>query len=82
MNTIGYIYQTEEQAQNAVELCNQYYGIPHSPEDTTTQYTDYLYSVGNNFYYIIFDPTLEIVLGEPEIFEIIYPPITGSTENV
>jgi hypothetical protein len=81
MNTIGYIYQTEQEAQNAIELCNQFYGIPHSPDDTTTEYTDYLYSEGNNFYYIIFDSTLEIVLGEPEVFEIIYP-ISGSTFNV
>jgi hypothetical protein len=78
--TTGYIYQTEQEAQNAVELCNQYYGIPHSPDDITTSYTSYLYSSGNNFYYIIYDPTLEIVLGSPETFEIIYN-ITGSTEN-
>lgn len=78
--TIGYIYQTQQQAEQAINDCNVYYGIPASADDVTLNVCSYLYSEGNNFYYIIYDPILEVVLGEPENFEIIY--VSGTTENV
>lgn len=78
--TTGYIYQTEEQAQIAINELNIYYGIPTNPGNVTTSVTSYNYSPGNNFFYIIYDPILEPVLGAPETFEIII--ISGSTENI
>jgi hypothetical protein len=70
----GYKYDTEQLAEEAVNLCNTYYGIPQSPDDITRTWCDYQYAELNNpiFWYIIYDESLEIVLGEPTIFDVIY----------
>lgn len=68
--TTGYTFQTEFEAQEAINDCNIYYNIPAGPDDVTQNVADYMYSEYDEFYYIIYDPLLEVVLGEPEVFEI------------
>lgn len=82
-NTIlGYQYFTEQEAQNAINLGNQYYGFPLSPDDITTNIANYYLSYGNpNFYYIIWFDELTPVLGEPTSFDIMYYPLSGTTGN-
>jgi hypothetical protein len=70
MEITGYKYLTEEQALNAVELCNEYYGIPVSPDDETKNWCEYKYDEYYSFYYIIYDESLEVVLGNPTTFDI------------
>ena len=71
----GYKYTTEQDAINARELVDAYYGIPVSPDDVTQNWVDYQTANLDNpiFYYIIFDESLTVVLGEPETFEVIIP---------
>jgi hypothetical protein len=77
----GYEYITQEQAQNAVNLCNTHYGIPVSPSDITRNWCSYNYAYLNPipFWYIIYDDTLLIVLGEPTDFDVIKPPLSSGT---
>jgi hypothetical protein len=72
----GYKYITEQDAINARELVDTYYGIPVSPDDVTKNWVDYNTATLDNpiFYYIIFDESLKVVLGEPTNFEVITPP--------
>jgi hypothetical protein len=83
-NTIlGYQYLTEQEAINATNLCNNYYGVPKSPDDITTSITTYYFSYGNpSFYYIIWFDLLTPVLGEPTTFDVIITPPSGTTINV
>ena len=82
---LGYKYITEQEAQNAVNLCNSYYGIPVIPSDITQNWCEYNYAGLNTptFWYISFDETLRIVLGEPITFDVIFPPspFPPSTDN-
>jgi hypothetical protein len=75
MEVIGYKYTNEEDAINAREQVDAYYGIPISPDDVTQNWVDYQTAEYNNpiFYYIIYDDSLKVVLGEPEIFEVTTP---------
>lgn len=68
----GYTYQTEQDAMIDIQKCNVYYGIPVSPNDVTQTVCDYNYYPTDNFYYIIYDPILKVVLGEPSTFVITY----------
>ena len=72
----GYKYTTEQDAINSRELVDAYYGIPVSPEDVTQNWVDYQTANLDNpiFYYITFDESLEVVLGEPITFEVTTPP--------
>jgi hypothetical protein len=72
----GYKYTTEQDAINARELVDVYYGIPVSPEDVTQNWVDYQTATLDNpiFYYITFDESLEVVLGAPTTFEVTTPP--------
>jgi len=72
---IGYQYNTEQDAINAREACDAYYGIPKSPDDVTQNWVDYQFAKLNEpqFYYITFDESLLIILGEPSEFEVIQP---------
>ena len=72
----GYKYTTEQDAINARELVDAYYGIPVAPEDVTQNWVDYQTANLDNpiFWYITFDDSLTIVLGEPETFEVTTPP--------
>jgi hypothetical protein len=76
----GFQYITEEEAQNAVNLCNLHYGITnwcpihHAELNVPT------------FWYIVYEYSLLVVLGEPTTFDVVTPPTptpspTGSTEN-
>jgi hypothetical protein len=72
----GYKYTNEQDAIDAREECDAYYGIPVLPDDVTQNWVDYNTATLDNpiFYYIIFDDSLRIVLGEPETFEVTTPP--------
>jgi len=76
MEITGYKYTNEQQAIDAREQCDAYYGIPVSPEDVTQNWVDYQTAELDNpiFYYIIFDESLRVVLGEPINFEVTTPP--------
>jgi hypothetical protein len=71
----GYKYTTESSAKSAQKQCNDYYGIPISPDDVTQNWVDYKYADLNKpkFWYIIYDDSLLPVLGEPIEFEVITP---------
>ena len=71
----GYKYTNEQEAIDARELCDDYYGIPVSPDDVTQNWVDYNIADLDNpiFYYITFDESLRVVLGEPETFEVTTP---------
>jgi hypothetical protein len=77
MEVIGYKYTTEQDAINAREMCDAYYGIPVSPDDVTQNWCEY--QVANLdtpiFWYIKFDESLKVVLGEPITFEVTTPPL-------
>lgn len=76
MEILGYKYNTEQEAINARETCDAYYGIPVSPEDITQNWVEYQIAELNipQFYYIIYDESLRVVLGEPQNLDIITPP--------
>lgn len=72
----GYKYTTEQDAINARELVDAYYGIPVSPEDVTQNWIEYQTATLDNpiFYYIQYHESLTVVLGEPITFEVTTPP--------
>ena len=76
MKVTGYKYTNEQDAIDAREQCDAYYGIPVSPEDITQNWVDYNTATLDNpiFYYITFDESLELVLGAPTTFEVTTPP--------
>ena len=71
-STKGYKYTTEQAAINAVKACNDYYGIPKSPEDVTQNWCSYSYANLNypKFWYIVFDESLRPILGTPKEFTV------------
>ena len=75
MEVTGYKYTIEQNAIDAREQCDAYYGIPVSPNDVTQNWVDYNTATLDNpiFYYIIFDESLKVVLGEPSIFDVTIP---------
>jgi len=75
MEIIGYKYTTEQDAINARELVDAYYGIPVLPEDITQNWVDYQTANLDNpiFYYIQYHESLQVVLGEPTTFDVILP---------
>ncbi len=64
------------QYTNASNRLDNHYGIPVSPEDVTQNWCDYQTTELDNpiFYYIRFDESLTVVLGEPINFEVTTPP--------
>jgi hypothetical protein len=72
----GYQYFSEQDAINAREACDAYYGIPVSPDDVTQNWVDYQFAAFNNpqFWYIVFNESLTPILGQPIEFEVIQPP--------
>ena len=72
----GYQYITEQEAINARELCDAYYGIPVAPDDVTHNWVDYQFAELNTpqFWYIVFDESLTPILGTPTEFEVVTPP--------
>jgi hypothetical protein len=73
MQVIGYKYTNEQNAIDAREQVDAYYGIPVSPDDVTKNWTEYLTADLNDpiFWYIVYDESLEIVLGQPISFDVI-----------
>lgn len=71
----GYQYITEQEAINARELCDAYYGIPVAPDDVTQNWVDYQFAELNTpqFWYIVFDESLTLILGTPTEFEVVTP---------
>jgi len=76
MEVNGYKYNTEQDAINAREACDTYYGIPVSPDDVTQNWVEYQTADLDTpiFYYIKFDESLKVVLGNPTDFEVTTPP--------
>ena len=72
----GYKYTTEQEAINAREACDTYYGIPVAPDDVTQNWVEYQTASLDTpiFYYIRFDESLKVVLGNPTDFEVTTPP--------
>jgi len=70
----GYKYTTQQDAINARELCDAYYGIPVAPDDVTQNWVDYQFAELNKpkFWYIIFDESLTPILGTPTTFDVLY----------
>ena len=73
--TNGYKFTTEQDAINARESVDTYYGIPVSPADVTQNWVNYQVAGLNTpqFWYITFNDSLEVVLGEPIEFEVVQP---------
>jgi hypothetical protein len=76
MEVNGYKYTTEQEAINAREACDTYYGIPVAPDDVTQNWVEYQTASLDTpiFYYITFDESLKVVLGNPTDFEVTTPP--------
>ena len=77
MRIKGYIYKTEDDAMNARELCDAFYGIPVAPDDITQNWVEYSFAELNTpqFWYIVFDESLLPIIGEPTEFDVIMPNI-------
>ena len=73
----GYKFTTKSKAQAAVDACNAYYGIPKTPKDVTQNWVEYSKAELNKpiFWYIVFDESLQVVLGNPIDFEVVTPRI-------
>ena len=76
MEITGYKYTNEQEAIDARKQCADYYGIPVSPDDVTQNWVDYQTANLDNpiFWFITFDESLTVVLGEPITFEVTTPP--------
>ena len=72
----GYQYNTEQEAINAREACDAYYGIRVAPDDITQNWVDYQFAELNDpqFWYIVFDQSLTPILGTPIEFQVVTPP--------
>jgi len=72
MEITGYKYTNEQEAIDARKQCADYYGLPVSPEDVTKYWVDYQTAYLDNpiFWYIVFDESIEMILGQPTTFEV------------
>jgi hypothetical protein len=72
MEITGYKYTNEQDAINARKECADYYGLPVSPDDVTQYWVDYETAEFDNpvFWYIVFDESIEMILGEPTEFKV------------
>ncbi len=72
MEITGYKYTTEQEAIDARKQCADYYGLPKSLDDITKYWVDYQETELDNpvFWYIVFDESIRIILGEPYQFEV------------
>lgn len=73
MEINGYKYTTEQEAMAARKACADYYGLPKTPEDTTLYWVDYQEASLDTpiFWYIVYDESIETILGTPTLFEVI-----------
>lgn len=72
MKVTGYKYTNEQDAIDAREACDTYYGIPVSPTDITQNWVEYQEASLNTpiFWYITYDKSLDVVLGAPTDFDV------------
>jgi hypothetical protein len=72
MEVTGYKYTNEQEAINARKQCADYYGLPVSLNDVTKYWVNYNEASLDTpiFWYIIFDESIEMILGEPTNFEV------------
>jgi hypothetical protein len=63
-----YLFDSEQQAQDAIETINAGEGIPVSPEATTRTYT--VYEQYGDYWYIYADDVTRKYLGDPVRIEI------------
>jgi hypothetical protein len=68
----GYKYINEQDAIDARKQCANYYGLPTSPENVTKYWVDYEIAQLDEpiFWYIVYDSSIEVVLGKPTTFEV------------
>ena len=68
----GYKYTNEQEAIDARKACADYYGLPVNPDDVTQYWVDYETAELDTpmFWYIVFDESIRIILGEPTEFEV------------
>jgi hypothetical protein len=68
----GYKYTNEQEAIDARKQCADYYGLPVAPDDVTQYWVDYETAEFDTpiFWYIVFDESIEMILGEPTEFEV------------
>ena len=72
----GYKYLSEEEAINARESVDKFYGIPVNETDITQNWVDYEVAQYDNpvFWYIPYYSSLLPILGQPITFEVAPPP--------
>ena len=72
MEITGYKYTNEQDAIDARKQCADYYGLPVSPNDVTQYWVDYETASLDTpiFWYIVFDESIEQILGQPTTFEV------------
>ena len=77
MEVLGYKYTTEEEAVESRKQCADYYGLPKTPDDITIYWVNYERAYLNTpiFFYIVFDESIENILGTPELFEVETDPL-------
>jgi len=70
----GYKYLTEQEAIDARKQCADYYGLPKTPEDETLYWVDYNEAELDTpiFWYIVFDDSIQIILGTPSTFDVTF----------
>jgi hypothetical protein len=75
MEITGYKYTNEQEAIDARKQCADYYGLPTAPENVTKYWVNYEAADLDTpiFWYIIFDSSIEMILGEPTEFEVTTP---------
>ena len=72
MEVNGYKYTTEQEAIDARKYCADYYGLPKTPTDNTKYWVDYQEASLDTpiFWYIVYDSSIEDILGTPTTFEV------------
>jgi len=77
MEITGYKYTNEQEAIDARKQCADYYGLPVAPDDVTQYWVDYETAELDTpiFWYIVFDESIRVILGEPSQFEVTQEPI-------
>lgn len=73
----GYKFNTEQEADLAINTINLAAGMPNSQDSSTKSWTRHNLAKLNNptFYFIIHDEFTESVLGEPEVLNIVFEEI-------
>lgn len=71
IDLLGYTYPTEQEAMDAVQLCDTYYGLP-VPGGETQHWCYYSTAIYDDpiFWFITFDESLRVVLGDPIEFQV------------